>query len=142
MKKSFFKRASGLGLLLFSTTLAFSQEKLVNVSWLPDRTIDNVEFFYRIADCDGKKVVALKFNNRNHHSVNVTWNDFFVTQFKGNKAESVSAQKRLKLAPGITAGSACENVRQKELITSPKQASPVYQEEIVQFKFKDIKVFQ
>ncbi len=131
--------------LLFLCGFLFAQNNAVLPdkagTWVLDKTVANVVFYHKIATCDGKKVVFFKFNNKNTKAVTVTWKEVFVTQWKNiQKAGIVSEQKQLLLAPGITSGSDCENNIQKILLTRPRQAAPVYEEEIVQFNFKEISV--
>src|SRR5688572_12177354 len=53
--------------------------------WTLYTTVRNVDFYYRIADCSGRKVVLMKFNNRNAQRVKVTWKEVFNTQFEAQK---------------------------------------------------------
>ncbi len=141
MKKSFLKITAVMSLLLFAGNIAFAQVGENKEAWVFDKTVDNVAFYHKITTCDGKKVVFFKFNNKNHKNVTITWKEVFVTQWKNiQKAGIISEQRQLLLTPGITSGSDCANGKQKNLLGSPKQTSPVYEEEIIQFNYKDIKV--
>lgn len=38
-------------------------------TWVFDRTVQNVDLYHMVTACEGKKVVFLKFNNRNTYKV-------------------------------------------------------------------------
>jgi hypothetical protein len=107
--------------------------------WTLYTTVRNVDFYYRIADCSGKKVVLMKFNNRNAQRVKVTWKEVFNTQFEAQK-EGFRGTKQLTLPTGETSQTDCANIRVKELVVLPGQVNPTYQADIKRFNFKNITV--
>ena len=107
--------------------------------WTLYTTVRNVDFYYRIADCSGRKVVLMKFNNRNAQRVKVTWKEVFNTQFEAQK-EGFRGTKQLTLPTGETSQTNCANIRVKELIVLPGQVNPSYQADIKRFNFRNITV--
>ena len=107
--------------------------------WVFHQTVNNVDFYHMLANCDGKKVVLLKFNNRNNHKVKVSWKEAFDTQFKKGE-EGFAGKKILTVAPGETFASGCGDSRYKDLLIMPAQVSPTYIAEISAFEFKELKV--
>ena len=107
--------------------------------WTLYTTVRNVDFYYRIADCSGKKVVLMKFNNRNAQRVKVTWKEVFNTQFEAQK-EGFRGTKQITLPVGETSQTDCATIRVKELIVLPGQVNPSYQADIKRFNFRNITV--
>jgi len=107
--------------------------------WVLYASVRNVDFYYRIAECTGKKVVFLKFNNRNTQKVKVSWKEVFNTQFEVQK-EGFRGTKQLMLPVGETAQSDCSNLKVKELLVLPSQVNPSYNADIKKFHFKNISV--
>ena len=107
--------------------------------WVLYASVRNVDFYYRIGECTGKKVVFLKFNNRNTQKVKVSWKEVFNTQFEVQK-EGFRGTKHLMLPIGETAQSDCSNLRIKELLVLPGHVNPSYNADIKKFHFKNISV--
>ena len=110
-----------------------------NREWVLFSSVRNVDFFYRISDCSGKKVVFLKFNNRNAQRVKVTWKEVFSTQFEVDK-EGFKGTKQLLLPSGETAQADCSDIKVKELIVLPGHVNPAYEADIKRFNFRNITV--
>lgn len=107
--------------------------------WIFDKTVGNVDFYHRLADCSGQKVVFLKLNNKNSNAVHVSWKEVFATQMQA-ETEGFSGKKQLTLKPGESFVKDCSDSRLKELLILPTQVNPTYVVEIKQFGFKDIAV--
>lgn len=109
--------------------------------WQLDATINGVQCYHQLADCDGKKVVFLKFTNKTNASVKLSWKEVFEKKYdKTLKTEGPFAEKQLKLAGGETVQADCNGVNNSNLIARPLQTTPVYEGEITKFNFKDIQV--
>jgi len=106
--------------------------------WVLYTTVKNVDFYYQINDCSGKKVVLLKFNNRNAAKVKISWKEVFTTQFEKDK--DGKATRQLTLETGETSEANCANARIPELVVHASQVNPTYNVEIKSFGFKDITV--
>jgi hypothetical protein len=138
-----------LGLLLMTllsdrqNLFAFSSKPLngpqPNAPWVLDTTVANVDFFYMISECEGKKVVFLKFNNRNSNKVKVNWKEVFSTQFEKHR-EGFRGEKQLVLSQGETFQSDCSQINVKECMVLPSEVSPSYNADIVTFRFSKISV--
>jgi hypothetical protein len=92
-----------------------------------------------MTECNGKKVVLLKFNNRNNYKIKVSWKEVFKTQLE-QQTESFRGQKQLVIAPGEIFESDCTNIKYKECLITSDQVSAAYGAEILKFDFKDINV--
>ena len=107
--------------------------------WVFHQTVNNVDFYHMLANCDGKKVVLLKFNNRNNHKVKVSWKEVLTTQFD-KEVESYGGKKVVTITPGETFASSCGDNKHKDLLIMPAQVVPTYIAEISAFQFKELKV--
>lgn len=107
--------------------------------WVYDKTIGKVEFYHRIAECQGQKAVFLKFVNKNTSDVLVSWKEVFSTQ-KEAQVEGYKGKKALTIKPGENFPASCHDESFRELVILPLQVSPAYLAEIKQFSFKDISV--
>ena len=130
-------------LCLTQSTFAFSFSPLTpphpNAEWVLDKTVSNVDFYYMISECDGKKVVFLKFNNRNDKKVKVSWKEVFSTQFEKTR-EGFKGEKQLVLSKGETLQDDCKNVNVKQCIVLPSEVSSTYLAEIISFTFSQVRV--
>ena len=108
-------------------------------TWVFDRTVQNVDLYHMITACEGKKVVFLKFNNRNMYKVEISRKEVFVTQMEKAR-EGFRGMKQLILPPGETAQFDCTDVKNKECLIIASQVSPAYPAEIIQFEIKDSNV--
>src|SRR3954447_12504171 len=109
--------------------LIFHQQQLStfiknNIDWIHDTTAGNVDFYHLIGVCDGRKLVYLRFNNRNNHKVKLSWKEVFVTQFEKSK-EGFRGEKQLVLPSGETSASGCNDLP-TECIISAVQVSATY----------------
>lgn len=111
-----------------------------NPEWILDKTVGNVDFYHRITDCDGKKAVFLKFNNKNNYKVSISWKEVFVTKQISEKKEGFFGQKKLVILPGETSPSDCSDKKNKVCLVGPDGVSPAYGAEIKEFYYKDISV--
>ena len=108
--------------------------------WILDKSVGNVDFYYKIADCDGSNTVFLKFNNKNNYAVNITWKEMFITQQVAIKSAGMNGIKELIISPGETAASGCQDLKNERCIIFAKKAIPAYKATITQFEFQDIHV--
>jgi hypothetical protein len=113
--------------------------KVLPIDWILDSKVNGVEFYHSIEECNGKKVVFLKFNNTNAYSVKVTWKEVFTTQAEVG-AEGFSGKKELVVTPGITMPASCTDIINKKNIIVSSDISPTYIAEIQKFNYKDINV--
>lgn len=149
LKQATLQRLFLLFLILFSSQLAIqaaaqgtaSGDLTPPLKWQLDATVGGVQFYHALTTCNGKKVVFLKFNNRNSGAVKVSWKEVFVLQQNATKVDDLLGQKQLTVQPGETFQSNCAEQKQRELLTPRvQQVTPVDKGEIIKFSFKDIKV--
>jgi hypothetical protein len=111
------------------------------LKWQLDATVGGVQFYHAITTCNNKKVVFLKFNNRNNSAVKLSWKEVFELQQDSERVENLLGQKHLTLQPGELFQSSCADQKQKVLLTPRvQQVTPVDRGDIVKFSFKEIKV--
>ncbi|MBC7936722.1 MAG: hypothetical protein H7Y86_15330 [Rhizobacter sp.] len=108
-------------------------------NWILDTEVNGVEFYHSIQDCNGKKVVFLKFNNKNSYAVEVSWKEVFTTQ-EGPQIEGFLGQKTIVLEVGETKETDCSNPLKKQLLIMPEQVKPTYLAEVSKFNYKAITV--
>ena len=130
-------------MLCFSSPIrhfqSFSGTKQDQLNWQLDATVNNVQFYHSIIDCNGKKAVILKFINKNNYKVKVSWKEVFTTQ-QGPQIEGFSGQKTLVIDLGETKETECDNASKKNLVIKPEQVAPTYVAEISKFEYKSITV--
>ena len=109
-------------------------------SWIFDKTVNNVDFFHKITECNGSSAVFLKFENKNKVKVRVSWKELFISSQVNSKTEGFHGKKQLVLSPGETSPSNCGETQFKECLILAEQALPHYKAVITKFEFKDILV--
>lgn len=109
--------------------------------WKLDKTVNNVNCYYKLTECNGMDVVFLKFDNKNKYGVKISWKEVFTTQSENSK-EGSQGRKELVLQSGITMPSGCTDGANKKNITLASQINPAYVAKIQKFEFKDITVSQ
>ncbi len=110
-----------------------------SVTWILDKTVSQVDFYYTFKECDGQKTVFLKFNNNNSFPVKISWTEVFSTQLEKGK-QGAAGQKSIVIPPGISSYSDCSNNSHKEYVTSPSQVSPTYVAVISKFEYRNVTV--
>ena len=107
--------------------------------WILDKSINNVDFYHMIKECNGNKVVAVKFHNKNKYNVDVNWSESFSTQLEEN-ATGAKGVKNLILHPGVTSYSDCSSQNHRKFMTNNEEVSPAYEAVISKFDFINIQV--
>lgn len=126
-------------LAFFPINRLSAQAPVKDPNWIYDTSVKGVQFYHSIVDCNGKKVVFLKFNNQNNNPVEVSWKEVFTTQAL-NKQEGFLGQKKLTLSKGETFASDCAEITHRNCLILPRDVSPAYAVVISKFEFKDIVV--
>jgi len=120
-------------------SLKIAAGNTLNHEWILDKTVANVEFYHAITVCNGKKVVFLKFNNKNKYRVKVSWMEVFKIP-SGERKDGYNGKKELVLSPGITAPADCTDAANKKSIILPSEIDPMTVTEIVDFNYNEITV--
>ena len=124
--------------LLSTAATEASAQRTIN--WKLDATVNGVEFYHAIVECNSKKFVFLKFNNKNTKPAKVTWKEEFLVRKNGDQKQGPFKEKEINLPPGQTSITSCADDKKAGLLTYPDQTNPVYDADIVNFSFRTIKV--
>ncbi len=107
--------------------------------WILDKSVSNVDFYHMIKECNGNKVVVVKFYNKNKYNVDVNWSESFSTQLEQNVI-GAKGIKNIILLPGVTSYSDCSSQNHKKFMTTKDEVSPAYVAIISKFDFINIQV--
>lgn len=135
MKKSIFY-TSMLSIIIVLGSLAHGYA----MEWTLHTSTSNVEFYYKIQECNGDKTVFLKITNNNDYEVEVNWKEVITDQTFGKDLEGFYGEKQLIIPSGQTLQSDCANPEHLACITLPSEVAPTHKVEIQRFRMKDIKV--
>jgi hypothetical protein len=108
--------------------------------WIADGSMNNVDFYYRIAQCEGRQVVFLKFENRNEYHVEITWKESFFDKIIGQRITGIYGQKQLVLTPGQVLEADCLSGDCKECITRSADVVHTHVVQIGEFNFLEVSV--
>lgn len=125
---------------LIAMLLGAAGKTNAQVNWTYSQTVDSVDFYYSIQECNGDSVVFLKFTNNNNDTVTVEWSDVFDTQF-GNAQASHHGLRQAVLAPGTAEQLDCETGCPECLILCTEMMD-TYKAIITGFAFDTISVTQ
>jgi len=126
---------------LFSLSLLSISGFAQQPAYTLDRTVDNVDCYYSLTQCNGKTVVLLKFNNRNASPVNISWKDQFTTSQIPQKTPGFKAYQ-IALPPGVSEPADCTDVSHKDFIINVDEVNMTYLADITGFEFSDVSVTQ
>ncbi len=107
--------------------------------WILDKSVSNVDFYHMIKECNGSKVVVVKFHNKNSYHVDVNWSESFSTQLEQNVI-GAKGIKNIILQPGITSFSDCSSQNHRKFMTTNDEVSLAYVAVISKFDFINIQV--
>lgn len=104
----------GICFLMLLSIQSYGQE-----DWLLQSSIDGVEVYSRIADCDDESVVFLKFINSNDQTVSISWDEEFTFEGESDFRSVNPSGHFLDLEPGEVVGNACEEAPILQLVSRP-----------------------
>lgn len=136
-----FMAATLIALMLYTASEAKTISRKSNTfdsTWKLDATVNDVECYYKIENCNGTNIVFLAFNNKNSGDVKITWVDVLNTQFDTG-LPSIAGQKELILAPGESSVYDC-NSPANIAIVNPLEVHPAYIAAFSGYSFKVISV--
>ncbi|TVQ09081.1 MAG: hypothetical protein EA361_15875 [Bacteroidetes bacterium] len=109
--------------------------------WTLDQSTSNVDFYYRIDNCNGEKAVLLRIVNRNDFEVQVNWKEFFTDANTRRTMEGFASEKELTLAAGRTIEARnCSDYDKTECLILSSMVSPTRVVRIQDFEFRSITV--
>lgn len=109
-------------------------------SWTLQTTVENVNFYYQIVDCDDNSVILLKFDNKNDFDVKVYWKQIIGTEQVPNTTQESVQQFEVVLNSGVTAPEGCTDQTLENLVIMPFEVDPTYLAEITNFSFSSISI--
>jgi hypothetical protein len=108
--------------------------------WILEMSTGNVDLYYQIGECDGQKVIFMKFENRNNHEVEITWKETVHDNFSKSHITGFYGEKQLVLAPGQLVQADCTSSICQECITRSVDVTPTHLVEIKEFSFTEVSV--
>lgn len=135
MKKSiFFTTLLSVGLFMGSISHGFASD------WTLNKSTGNVDFYYKIGECNGQDAIFLKIVNKNNYEVKVTWTDVVSDNISGRNVEARYGLKEHIVAPKTSLQSNCSEAESSDFIVLVHKTIPTHKADIKSFEFKNIKV--
>jgi hypothetical protein len=131
--------------IIFSLSLFLGNKSMASVSgddnkWVLNKSVGNVDLFYKISECNGEKVIFLKFDNKNDYSVKITWKEAIADKVFGNVVDCHNGDKQLTLSPGITVQDDCTSALSPECRINVQNAIPTHVADPFGLEFKNVTV--
>jgi hypothetical protein len=109
--------------------------------WNFSKTSQNVEFHYKVQDCNGQKVVFLRLVNSNDFEVQVNWTEVFGDKISGRKIQAFNGEKQVVLKAGQTIQAEdCERISQENFVTILSKVTPTHVIEMESFEIIKIEI--
>lgn len=108
-------------------------------NWSYDQTVDGIDFYHQIAQCNGDSVVFLKFINSTNHNVLISWTGVFDTQTETGVL-GWRGTKKMILTPGTTLQVDCADTNHPECLIGFFDVTPTHKVVIKSFAFAKIMV--
>ncbi|MBE0663615.1 MAG: hypothetical protein IH597_14255 [Bacteroidales bacterium] len=135
------KKANLFKLMLSCVILLGSIGHSYASDWKLDKSTGNVEFYYKVGECDGQQAVLLKIVNKNEYDVQVSWREVIMDKTIGRSIESFEGEKELTLTAGKTMqASSCGDSDSSELVVFLSAVAPTHVVEMQKFEFSNIAV--
>lgn len=135
----FFSAIIPILLLLFSSFIPRHMASETS-EWVLDKTVGQVDCFYRFEQCNGEKVVFLKFHNRNAYTINISWGEEFTTDQQTAKRKKNATASSLTLQPGEIVFAGCHETANRALFVRPGDLNPTYLPSVSTFSFSQVNV--
>jgi len=132
-----FSRRTGLLLLL---CLYFSLLSFGQTNWQLKSSMNGVQFFSALTNCNGNPAVILKFVNTTQNEMKISWKEAFQVKESTTKTEAFYGAKELVVLPGDTYATGCSEVKNRKCLILPEDAIPTQKVTITDFEFRDITV--
>lgn len=108
--------------------------------WTLSKTTGNVEFHYRIGECNGQTAVFIKIINKNDYAVEVSWKELVADNNSRTTIEGFYGEKQLNIPAATTLQANCTETDTAECMTLATSIAPTHKVDIKSFEFKDIQV--
>jgi hypothetical protein len=139
MKKTFLFTVM-ISLFIFLGNISFSAISGEDNKWTRDKSVSNVDLYYKISECNGEKVIFLKFDNKNDFSVKITWKEAIADKVFGNVVDCNYGEKQLTLPPGVTVQDGCSSISCPECQINVRTAIPTHEADPLNLEFKEVTV--
>jgi hypothetical protein len=138
---NFMKKAILFKILLSLIVMLGSIGHTYASDWKLDKSTGNVEFYYKVGECDGQQAVLLKIVNNNQYDVQVSWKEVIMDKTVGRSIESFEGEKELTLTAGKTMqASSCGVTDSSELLVFLSAVAPTHVVDMQKFEFSNIAV--
>jgi len=111
-----------------------------NNGWILATSSGNVDFYYKMAECNGEKVVFLKFDNKNNYTVKVSWKEAVMDKVFNKVTNAYYGQKEINLAPGVTGNDNCSSSGCAECMVGLTNFAATHAVDAQNFQFREITV--
>ncbi len=108
--------------------------------WTLNKSINNVEFYYKIGECDGQDVIFLKIVNMNDFEIEATWTDMVYDRVLEMNTEAHYGSKELLVPAEATLQADCSEAESSDLIVLAQFIIPTHIGDVQSFDFKNITV--
>lgn len=108
--------------------------------WTLQTTNAQVEFYYKVDDCNGEKAVYLKIANKNNYKISVKWEEVYVDKKSGASIKNFSGQKELIIAANTTIEASCNSKEYLECLIPFSMVTPTMTMDVQSLEFKNISV--
>ena len=126
---------------MFLIILSGSISQVTASDWALDKTSNNVEFYYKVGECNGQEAVFLKIVNKNDYAVSVSFTEEFTDKTSGRNIESFSGEKQLTIASGKTLqANSCSDTDCSECVILLSMVTPTHIIEMQKFTYSIVSV--
>ena len=131
--------------IIFSLTIFMGNKSMASVSgddnnWVLDKSVGNVDLYYKISECNGEKVIFLKFDNKNNYDVKVAWKEAVADKTSGKVVLCYYGEKNLTLSPGVKLQDGCGSVVSPECMINLKTAIPTHPVDPLNLEFNEVTI--
>lgn len=126
--------------LLSILCLYFALSSFGQTNWQLKSSVNGIQFYSAITNCNGSPAVILKFVNTTQNELKISWKEAFQVKGSAEKIEAFYGEKELTIAPGETAATGCAEVKNRKCVILPQEAIPTQKVTITDFEFREIKV--
>ncbi|MCU0370481.1 MAG: hypothetical protein MUC31_03610 [Bacteroidales bacterium] len=149
MKKEHFVKSMVSLLLLVGilSTVSVSGSAFIKMNlpageteWILKTSNANVDFYYKIDNCNGEKAVFLKIVNKNDHKITVKWEELYIDRKSGVSIENFNGQKEIIILANTTVEAACNSREFVECLIPFSMVTPTTTIDVQSFDFMNISV--
>lgn len=130
--------ACPLVLLALNSLTGYGQTVSAEPQWKLDVTVSGVSFYHAVSNCDGRKTVLVKIQNKNSHGVEAGWT---VSFSDGSTATAERANlRKVILQAGETQANLCSGASHPSLVINPVEIDPTHAVDLERFSFRQVSI--